>query len=168
MKGAIGIYGFRVMGENLARNIESKGYPVTIGNRSVEVIREFMEGKGKEGNFIPAYSIEEFTSSLEKPRKIMLMIKAGETVDLTIENFLPYLEPGDTIIDGGNSNYEDTERRVAYLEEKGIYYIGSGVSGGELGALYGPVYDARRKQRGLGRGEGYFHGHCGKGRCKRG
>lgn len=138
MKGAIGIYGFRVMGENLSRNIESKGYPVTIGNRSAEVIREFMEGKGKEGNFIPAYSIEEFTASLEKPRKIMLMIKAGETVDLTIENFLPYLEPGDTIIDGGNSNYEDTERRVQYLEEKGIYYIGSGVSGGELGALYGP------------------------------
>lgn len=138
MLGEIGIYGFRVMGENLARNIESKGYPVTIGNRSVEVIREFMEGKGKEGQFIPAYSIEEFTASLKKPRKIMLMIKAGETVDLTIENFLPYLEVGDTIIDGGNSNYEDTERRVKYLEEKGIYYIGSGVSGGELGALYGP------------------------------
>jgi 6-phosphogluconate dehydrogenase len=138
MKGDIGIYGFRVMGENLARNIESKGYTVTVGNRSVEVIREFMEGKGKEGKFVPAYSIEEFTDSLKKPRKVMLMIKAGETVDLTIENFLPYLEPGDTIIDGGNSNYEDTERRVEYLKEKGILYIGSGVSGGELGALYGP------------------------------
>ena len=138
MLGDIGIYGFRVMGENLARNIESKGYAVSIGNRSTDVIKDFMEGKGKEGNFVPSYSMEEFVSSLKKPRKIMLMIKAGSVVDTTIETLLPLLEKGDTIIDGGNSNFEDTERRVKELAEKGIYYVGSGVSGGELGALYGP------------------------------
>jgi len=138
MLGDIGVYGFRVMGENLARNMESKGYTVTIGNRSTEVIESFMKGKGKEGQFIPAYSLEEFTKKLKTPRKIMLMIKAGETVDLTMESFLPFLEEGDILIDGGNSNYEDTERRVAYLKEKGIRFVGSGVSGGELGALYGP------------------------------
>ena len=138
MQGDIGIYGFRVMGENLARNMESKGYTVSIGNRTAEVISDFMEGKGKEGNFIPSYSMEEFVASLKKPRKIMLMIKAGSTVDATIDSLLPLLEKGDTIIDGGNSNYEDTERRVKDLYEQGIYYVGSGVSGGELGALYGP------------------------------
>lgn len=138
MQGDIGIYGFRVMGENLARNMESKGYTVSIGNRTAEVISDFMEGKGKEGNFIPSYSMEEFVASLKKPRKIMLMIKAGSTVDATIDSLLPLLEKGDTIIDGGNSNYEDTERRVKDLYERGIYFVGSGVSGGELGALYGP------------------------------
>ena len=138
MLGDIGIYGFRVMGENLARNIESKGYTVSIGNRSSSVIRDFMEGKGKEGNFVPSYSMEEFISSLKKPRKIMLMIKAGSVVDATIDSILPLIEEGDTIIDGGNSNYEDTERRVKALQKKGIYFVGSGVSGGELGALYGP------------------------------
>lgn len=138
MLGDIGIYGFRVMGENLARNIESKGYTVSIGNRTSEVIEEFMEGKGKEGNFIPSSTLEEFVGSLKKPRKIMLMIKAGVVVDAMIESLLPLLEKGDTIIDGGNSNYEDTERRVKDLYEKGIYFVGSGVSGGELGALYGP------------------------------
>ncbi|MFH5835921.1 decarboxylating NADP(+)-dependent phosphogluconate dehydrogenase [Proteiniclasticum sp. C24MP] len=138
MLGDIGIYGFRVMGENLARNIESKGYTVSIGNRSSSVIRDFMEGKGKDGNFVPSYSMEEFVSSLKKPRKIMLMIKAGSVVDATIDSILPLLDEGDTIIDGGNSNYEDTERRVKELQEKGIYFVGSGVSGGELGALYGP------------------------------
>src|SRR5690554_4039517 len=138
MLGDIGIYGFRVMGENLARNIESKGYTVSIGNRSSSVIQEFMEGKGKEGNFVPSYSMEEFVSSLKKPRKIMLMIKAGSVVDEAIDTLLPLLEKGDTIIDGGNSNYEDTERRVKELREEGIHFVGSGVSGGELGALYGP------------------------------
>lgn len=138
MLGDIGIYGFRVMGENLARNMESKGYTVSIMNRTTEVIRDFMEGKGKGKNFLPAETVEEFTASLKKPRKIMLMIKAGTTVDATIDVLLPHLEEGDILIDGGNSNYEDTERRVHALQEKGIRYVGSGVSGGELGALYGP------------------------------
>lgn len=138
MLGDIGIYGFRVMGENLARNMESKGYTVSIGNRTASVIKEFMEGKGKGKNFVPSDTMEEFVASLKKPRKIMLMIKAGSVVDATIDTLLPLLEEGDTIIDGGNSNYEDTERRVKDLREKGIYFVGSGVSGGELGALYGP------------------------------
>ena len=138
MTGDIGIYGFRVMGENLARNMESKGYTVSIANRTSQVISDFMEDKGKGLNFIPTYTIEEFVNSLKKPRKIMLMIKAGTTVDATIESILPFLDKEDILIDGGNSNYEDTERRVRELNEKGIYFVGSGVSGGELGALYGP------------------------------
>ncbi|MGB4588983.1 MAG: decarboxylating NADP(+)-dependent phosphogluconate dehydrogenase [Clostridiaceae bacterium] len=138
MQGDIGIYGFRVMGENLARNMESKGYTVSIANRTTQVITDFMEDKGKGLNFIPTFTIEEFVNSLKKPRKIMLMIKAGTTVDATIESILPFLDKEDILIDGGNSNYEDTERRVRELSEKGIYFVGSGVSGGELGALYGP------------------------------
>ena len=138
MLADIGIYGFRVMGENLARNIESKGYTVAIMNRTDSVVKEFMGGKNKDGNFIASYTMKDFVSSLKKPRKIMLMIKAGEVVDLVIEDLLAYLEKGDIIIDGGNSNYLDSERRVKYLESKGIDFVGSGVSGGELGALHGP------------------------------
>lgn len=138
MLADIGIYGFRVMGENLARNIESKGYTVSIMNRTDSVIKKFMNGKGKGRNFIANYTIEDFVSSLKKPRKIMLMVKSGEVVDLIIEALLVYLEEGDIIIDGGNSNYEDSERRVKYLKDKGIDFVGSGVSGGELGALHGP------------------------------
>ena len=134
----MGIYGFRVMGENLARNMVAKGYTVSIANRTGSVITEFMEGTGKDKNFIPTFSMEELAKSLKKPRKIMLMIKAGTTIDETVKNLLPYLEEGDIIIDGGNSNYEDTERRVKDLRDKGIHYVGTGVSGGELGALHGP------------------------------
>jgi 6-phosphogluconate dehydrogenase len=139
MLGDIGVLGFRVMGENLAMNMESKGYTVAIHNRTVSVITAFMEGRGKGRNFIPALSIEEFVNALAKPRKIMLMIKAGETVDSTIEQLIPYVDEGDIIIDGGNSNFEDSERRYRYLYDKGIYFVGSGVSGGELGALRGPA-----------------------------
>ena len=138
MQADIGILGFRVMGENLARNMESKGYRVAIYNRTSSVISDFMEGLGKGRNFIPAMSIEDFVNSLSKPRKIMLMIKAGSTVDSTIEQLIPFVDEGDIIIDGGNSNFEDSERRYKYLYDKGIYFVGSGVSGGELGALYGP------------------------------
>ncbi len=138
MQGDIGIYGFRVMGENLARNMVAHGYTVSIANRTSSVITDFMEGTGKGLNFIPTLNMEEFVSSLKKPRKIMLMIKAGSTVDDTIQKLLPYLEKGDILIDGGNSNFEDTERRVKELHEEGILYVGTGVSGGELGALHGP------------------------------
>ena len=138
MLADIGIYGYRVMGENLARNMVRNGYTVSIANRTNSVITDFMEGTGKTGNFVPVFSLEELAASLKKPRKIMLMIKAGVTVDETIKELLPFLEKGDIIIDGGNSNFEDTERRVAELKEKGILYVGSGVSGGELGALHGP------------------------------
>ncbi len=138
MQGDIGIYGFRVMGENLARNMVAHGYTVSIANRTNTVITDFMKSTGLGGNFVPTSSIEEFVASLKKPRKIMLMIKAGSTVDDIIEKLLPYLEEKDILIDGGNSNYEDTERRVNELKVHGIYYVGTGVSGGELGALHGP------------------------------
>ncbi|MEF9986830.1 MAG: decarboxylating NADP(+)-dependent phosphogluconate dehydrogenase [Bacteroidales bacterium] len=133
-----GIIGLAVMGENLALNVERNGFSVSVYNRTVEKVTSFINGRGKGKNFYGAMSIKDFCASLEHPRKIMLMVKAGEAVDKTIELLLPYISKGDIIIDGGNSNYTDTERRVIELGNKEILYVGSGVSGGELGALYGP------------------------------
>jgi len=137
-KGFIGLIGLGVMGENLVLNIESKGFKVAVFNRTVEKVKRFVEGRGKGKNIIPTYSIEEFTESLSKPRKIILMVKAGSPLDEMISKLLPYLERGDILMDGGNSFYKDTERRQKELSEKGIFYIGSGISGGEKGALKGP------------------------------
>lgn len=137
-KANIGLIGLAVMGENLVLNMESKGFSVSVFNRTEEKTRSFAEGKAKGKNIIPTYSIQEFADSLEKPRKVMLMVKAGDPVDKTIESLLPYLDKGDLIIDGGNSDYQDTERRSKELESKGYLYIGTGVSGGEEGALKGP------------------------------
>jgi len=137
-KYAIGLIGLAVMGENLVLNMESKGFPVAVYNRTPEKTKQFAETKAKDKNILPTYSIEEFIHSLERPRKIMLMVKAGKPVDQFIEMLLPYLDKGDLIIDGGNSDYRDSERRAQYLEEKGYLFIGTGVSGGEEGALKGP------------------------------
>ncbi len=137
-KNNIGLIGLAVMGENLVLNMESKGFSVAVYNRTEEKTRNFAEGKAKGKNIFPAYSIREFVDALEKPRKVMLMVKAGEPVDKTIASLLPYLDKGDLIIDGGNSDYQDTERRSKELESKGYLYIGTGVSGGEEGALKGP------------------------------
>lgn len=137
-KADIGLIGLAVMGENLALNIESRGYAVSVFNRTDSKTRKFTQGRGEGKSFIPAYSVEEFTASLKRPRKVILMVKAGEVVDDFIEKLLPLLEEGDLIIDGGNSDYRDTDRRVKSLKEKGILYIGSGISGGEEGALKGP------------------------------
>lgn len=134
----IGLVGLAVMGENLILNMESKGFTVTAYNRTVEKVDAFMEGRAKGKNIIGARSVEELVSSLKKPRKIMLMVKAGKPVDATIESIIPHLEKGDIIIDGGNSNYDDSIRRTEYVESKGLLYIGTGVSGGEEGALLGP------------------------------
>ena len=134
----IGLVGLAVMGENLILNMESKGFTVTAYNRTVEKVDAFMEGRAKGKNIIGAKSVEELVSSLKKPRKIMLMVKAGKPVDATIESIIPHLEKGDIIIDGGNSNYDDSIRRTEYVESKGLLYIGTGVSGGEEGALLGP------------------------------
>jgi 6-phosphogluconate dehydrogenase len=136
-KQQIGVIGLAVMGKNLALNIESKGYSVSVYNRSPEKTEEFVkEAQGK--NIVGTYSIEEFVNSLETPRKILLMVKAGQPTDATIEQLLPYLEKGDILIDGGNTYFKDTQRRNKELAEKGIHFIGTGVSGGEEGALKGP------------------------------
>ena len=130
------------MGENLALNLEDKGYTVSVYNRvhpdRESVVTRFIEGRGKGKRFHGTYTIEEFVESVRLPRKIMLMVKAGDPVDELIGQLVPWLSPGDVIIDGGNSDYHDTERRVKMLEEKGLYFIGAGISGGEEGALHGP------------------------------
>ena len=134
----IGLIGLAVMGENLVMNMESKGFTVAVFNRTTSKVTNFVEGRAKGKNIIGCYSIEELAQNLSKPRKVMMMVKAGEAVDNMIEQLLKVLEPGDIIIDGGNSHFPDTARRTAYVESKGLYYIGTGVSGGEEGALKGP------------------------------
>lgn len=134
----IGLVGLAVMGENLILNMASKGYTVTAYNRSVEKVHSFIAGRAEGKSIRGADSIEELVQSLAKPRKIMLMVKAGKPVDDFIEQLIPHLEPGDIIIDGGNTHFPDTNRRTAYLESKGLLFVGTGVSGGEEGALIGP------------------------------
>ena len=134
----IGLIGLAVMGENLILNMESKGFTVACYNRTVSKVDAFLEGRAKGKNIIGAHSIEELAASLKRPRKVMVMVKAGAPVDDFIEQLLKVLEPGDIIIDGGNSHFPDTMRRTQYVESKGLLYIGTGVSGGEEGALVGP------------------------------
>jgi len=139
MKNAdIGLIGLAVMGENLVLNMESKGFHVAVFNRTTSKVDDFIKGRGASKNITGCYSIAELAAALCKPRKIMIMVKAGQAVDDTIEQLLGVLENGDIIIDGGNSNYQDTIRRTAFVESKGLLYIGTGVSGGEEGALTGP------------------------------
>ncbi len=137
-KADIGVVGLAVMGENLILNMESKGFTVACYNRTVSKVDNFVEGRAKGKKIIGCRSVEEFASNLEKPRRVMLMVKAGKPVDAFIEQILPHLEEGDIVIDGGNSHFPDTIRRTKYLEERGLKYIGTGVSGGEEGALKGP------------------------------
>ena len=134
----IGLIGLAVMGENLVLNMESKGFRVSVFNRTVEKVDRFLEGRGKGLNIYGAHSLEDFVASLATPRKVFLMVKAGAAVDAFIDRLIPVLEPGDIIIDGGNTHFPDTARRTAYVESKGLLYIGTGVSGGEEGALKGP------------------------------
>ncbi len=138
MKATIGLIGLAVMGENLVLNLESKGFSVAVYNRSIEKVDSFIEGRAKGKQIIGTHSLRQLVEALEKPRKVMMMVKAGQAVDDTIEALLPLLDKGDIIIDGGNSNYEDSQRRMAYVENQGMWYIGTGVSGGEEGALKGP------------------------------
>ena len=137
-KSDIGLVGLAVMGENLCMNMESKGFSVAVYNRTADKVINFTEGRAKGLNIVGAFSPEELVEKLEKPRKVMLMVKAGQPVDDFIERLMPLLEKGDIIIDGGNSHFPDTIRRTAYVESKGLLYIGTGVSGGEEGALKGP------------------------------
>ncbi len=134
----IGLIGLAVMGENLVLNMESKGFTVAVFNRTVEKVDRFVSGRGKDKNFIGTHSVEELVKSLKRPRKVMMLVKAGQAVDDFIELLIPHLEQGDIIIDGGNSHFPDSIRRTKYVESKGLLYIGTGVSGGEEGALLGP------------------------------
>jgi len=134
----IGLIGLAVMGQNLVLNIESRGYGVAVFNRTSAVTDEFLAEHGSDRNLVGCHSIEDFVASLARPRKVMLMVKAGPAVDAVIEQLLPHLDQGDLIIDGGNSHFEDTRRRHAALTERGLLFIGTGVSGGEEGALKGP------------------------------
>ncbi|MFV0337462.1 MAG: decarboxylating NADP(+)-dependent phosphogluconate dehydrogenase [Chthoniobacterales bacterium] len=134
----IGLIGLAVMGENLVLNMESKGFSVSVYNRTTAVTEKFAAGRGAGKNIFAAKTLEEFVGSLKRPRKAMIMVKAGAPVDAVIEQLIPLLEPGDVIIDGGNSLWTDTQRREKYLREKNLHFVGCGVSGGEEGALKGP------------------------------
>ncbi len=138
-KANIGLVGLAVMGENLVLNMESHGYTVAVYNRTTSKVDDFVvNGRGNGKNIIGTHSVEEFVNALERPRKVMIMVKAGAPVDAFIEQVIPFLEEGDIIIDGGNSHFPDTIRRTEYVESKGLLFIGTGVSGGEEGALLGP------------------------------
>ncbi|MBQ9836963.1 MAG: decarboxylating NADP(+)-dependent phosphogluconate dehydrogenase [Oscillospiraceae bacterium] len=137
-KADIGLVGLAVMGENLVMNMESKGFTVAVYNRTTEKVKNFVEGRAAGKNIIGTYTLEELVANLEKPRKVMMMVKAGDAVDALIDQLIPLLEEGDILIDGGNSHFPDTARRTAYVESKGLLYVGCGVSGGEEGALNGP------------------------------
>ena len=138
-KADIAVIGMEVMGRNLALNMESRGYTVAVFNRTASKTKDFVEGPAKGKNIIPCYELQNLVDSLKKPRKIMLMVKEGAPVDGFIEKLVPLLEKGDLIIDGGNSFFKDTIRRNNELQQKGIFFIGTGVSGGEEGALKGPA-----------------------------
>jgi len=134
----IGLIGLAVMGENLALNMESRGYTVAVFNRTTSVVDALTAGRGRGKKLVGCHTIEELVAALKRPRIVMLMVKAGPAVDSLIDQLLPLLSPGDVIIDGGNTHFLDTERRTKYVEAKGLWYVGTGVSGGEEGALKGP------------------------------
>ncbi len=133
-----GLIGLAVMGENLALNVESRGYRVAVFNRTTSKVDDFIAGPAAGKQFVGCHSLEELIDNLASPRKVMLMVKAGPAVDAFIERIIPLLQPGDVIIDGGNTHFSETERRTEHVESKGLLYIGTGVSGGEEGALLGP------------------------------
>jgi len=137
-KADIGLIGLAVMGQNLVLNMNDHGYTVAVFNRTTSTVEKYLADEAKGTEIIGTHSIEELVDLLDRPRKVMMMVKAGDPVDLFIEQLLPLLEKGDIIIDGGNSNYSDTIRRTAYVESKGFFYIGTGISGGEEGARHGP------------------------------
>jgi 6-phosphogluconate dehydrogenase len=133
-----GLIGLAVMGENLSLNIESRGYRVAVFNRTTSKVDAFVQGRAKGKQFVGCHSLEELVQSLATPRKVMMMVKAGPAVDKLIDTLIPMLSPGDILIDGGNTHYADTERRTQYVQEQGLLFCGTGVSGGEEGALLGP------------------------------
>ncbi|MEI9893657.1 MAG: NAD(P)-binding domain-containing protein [Chthoniobacter sp.] len=155
----IAVIGLAVMGQNLIMNMNDHGFTVVAYNRTTAKVDEFLANEAKGSKVIGAHSIEDMVKNLKRPRRVMLMVKAGKPVDEFIEHLLPFLEPGDIIIDGGNSLYEDTSRRVKYVESKGLLYIGTGVSGGEEGARNGPSIMPGGSPRRVAAREGHFPGH---------
>lgn len=135
---SIGVTGLAVMGRNLARNLARHGYTVAVHNRTEQRTQDLLAQYGSEGEFVPAYSVQELVTALERPRKLVMMVKAGAPTDAVIEEVAPLMEPGDIIVDAGNAHFADTRRREAALRERGLHFVGTGVSGGEEGALYGP------------------------------
>lgn len=133
-----GLIGLAVMGENLALNVESRGYKMAVYNRSTDKVDNLINGRAADKNFVGCHTLEGLVANLARPRKVMMLVKAGPAVDTIIDNLIPLLDEGDIIIDGGNTHFSDTERRTKYVEEKGLQFIGTGVSGGEEGALKGP------------------------------
>ncbi|MGW2856063.1 NAD(P)-binding domain-containing protein, partial [Streptomyces sp. NPDC001215] len=134
----IGVTGLAVMGRNLARNFARHGYTVAVHNRTPTRTKALVEEFGHEGAFVAAETAEDFVAALERPRRLMIMVQAGAATDAVIEEFAPLLEPGDMIIDGGNAHFADTRRRERSLRDRGVHFVGAGVSGGEEGALNGP------------------------------
>src|SRR6202142_2867019 len=134
----IGLIGLAVMGQNLVLNMNDHGFKVAVFNRTTSKVDDFLADEAKGTNVVGAHSVQELASLLKRPRRVMLMVKAGDSVDQTIDHILPYLEPGDIVIDGGNSLFTDSNRRTKALADKGILFIGTGVSGGEEGARFGP------------------------------
>src|ERR1700754_5178528 len=134
----IGVTGLAVMGRNLARNFARNGYTVALHNRTASRTHDLVAQFGAEGSFVPADTAEQFVAALERPRRLVIIVKAGGPPHVVIDEFAPLLEPGDVIIDGGNAHYADTRRREAKLREQGIHFVGTGISGGEEGALNGP------------------------------
>jgi 6-phosphogluconate dehydrogenase len=137
-KASIGVTGLAVMGRNLARNLARHGHTVALHNRSAQRTKDLVEQFGSEGDFIPASSAQEFVDALARPRQVVIMVKAGAPTDAVIDEFAPLLEEGDVIVDAGNAHFADTRRREAALRERGLHFVGTGVSGGEEGALHGP------------------------------
>ena len=134
----VGVMGLAVMGSNLARNFASRGHTVALFNRTQARTDHLMQTHGDEGSFLPASSIEQFVASLERPRRVIIMVKAGAPTDAVIDELVPHLEPGDIVVDGGNAHFEDTRRREAALRRHDLHFVGAGISGGEEGALKGP------------------------------
>src|SRR3954454_19971050 len=138
MSSQIGVTGLAVMGANLARNFARHGHQVVLHNRTQARTDALMAAHGDEGEFIPTRTVEEFVTALQRPRSIMIMVQAGPATDAVIDELVPLLDEGDIVIDGGNARYTDTQRRTAALAERGLHFVGTGVSGGEEGALNGP------------------------------
>lgn len=162
-KTDIGLIGLAVMGENLALNMESKGFSVSVYNRTAPgekgVVDRFVAGRGNGKRFTGTHSIRELVGSVRRPRRIMMMVRAGEAVDELIAQLTPLMEPGDVIIDGGNSAFQDTARRVKEVENRGLYFVGAGISGGEEGALHGPSIMPGRYAGSMAAGQRRIAGH---------